>query len=235
MTAYDAEFAAILQEYIGLIKYAAKRYSVPGLLDKEDLVQEGMLILDQLLEDNEFDPTTPDFRRMFKTLLWHGLASKVSAFRAQKRDFRKLVYENDTDDEGGDTSGSWLVSSDPSPEQLSASIADAEVLRNFLETLLARLDDEAKGILQEILSEKSWEEIPEQYRCTELEDEYTRVPKRKVTGYALAGSLGIPFIRFKRGLKRIRVAAVDVADEVGLEAIRQLDFYRRRKSHAELD
>ncbi len=64
-------FKTALLEYEGLIWSAARRYHIPGLLDPEDLYQEGCIILAEMLRDGTFEAESIDFQKMFKTKLWH--------------------------------------------------------------------------------------------------------------------------------------------------------------------
>lgn len=90
----DEVFLQKLREFEGLIRYASRRYHIPGVLDPDDLYQEGLLILDKMLCDDYayvLDPDSIDFKKMFKTELWHGLWKVLQKCKTQKRDWKKLI------------------------------------------------------------------------------------------------------------------------------------------------
>lgn len=82
----------VLEEYEGLIRYAADRYSANGSNSRyteEDLYQEACIAILDTLED--FDPGTEDFRKMFKTIMFRRLMDIRNYQNHSKRDERKDV------------------------------------------------------------------------------------------------------------------------------------------------
>ncbi len=268
---HTAVFTRKLKEYESLIRYASRRYQIRGVLDPDDLYQEGLLILDKMLRpgvhdyEHEFDPDSVDFRKMFKTELWHGLWKVLQKCKAQKRDWKKIVHKDysqleknasrsgrcgaPTDDQVGlDLVGSLSDasyvggSSDRSlsdklagdvfshglnPEQQLEAREYIEDLDEFIDTLICRLDDEARVVLSELLYPRDWDEIPDDCKTNGYEDEYWRVPKR-VPQHVLARMLDWPLIRVRRSISRIRKHAAAIGEELNMPRV-AAGFKKRKR------
>jgi hypothetical protein len=106
----------------------------------------------------------------------------------------------------------------------------------FVSRLCERLDDDSRVILAEILYPRSPEEIPEEYIKTVKGDEPWRKPRKYISRHVLADILGLPRIRVRRAVKKIKKAATQVAQELELNSVAQvgLDWLAKRKHRGEL-
>jgi len=192
----------------------------------------------------DFDPESDDFRKMFKTELWHGLWKVLQKFKTQKRDWKRLVQKDYSDLESRAASDSWasdpgdpdvgeeILSGKLTPFQRLETLEDISELDEFIDTLVHRLDDEARVLLSEILYPRSWDEIPQEYKTNGTEDEYWRVPK-KIPQHVIARMLGWPLIRVRRALSRIRKQAAALGEEQGNPRIAAGIKKRKRRSNVE--
>lgn len=229
---YTSTFLKKLREYERLMKFASYRYSVPGL-DPDDMYQEALLILDKMLRKYDFDPDSSDFRKMFKTELWHGLWNVMHRYKVSKRSWKKVVHfdYHDLDTKGPLDSRVSIeaVSSNSTPEtHVIASQANKEI-EKFIQTLTERLDDDAQRVLAEILNPKSWDEIPEEFKENQFGDDYWRTPKKKVPLHVIAYMLDWSHIRVRRAMRRIRREAKELGGELGLPLISAAKSRHRRK------
>lgn len=231
MKPYEALFIRKLQEWEGLIKFASRRYSVPGVLDPEDLYQESLIILDNMFRKYDFEPDSDDFRKMFKTELWHGLWHVLQRTKASKRDWKRLVPKDYSDMENESTCGDRDVApghvmSTDNPELAYAEKEAHEAVDKLIDLLVERLDDEAKVILNEMLHPRSWDDIPEEFKFTGREEVYWRTPKH-IPQHTIAEVLGWPLIRVRRAAKRVRRQAKALGEELGLDILAAVEFQRR--------
>lgn len=223
-----------LQEYKPLIKYAARRYSIPGVAGAEadDLYQEGCLILDWMVRHSQFEVDSHDFRKMFKTKLWHGLADTLKSHKRKKNDYRKVVYyeqrREDLDGEAQakelsaqdlETSLQSIRGSERDPEQAALDYEQMLKVERFIEILTARLDSDARKMFYELLYPKSWDEIPEEYHRTSQGDVHWRKPRKKIPQHVIADMLGWSVMRVRRSTGRLRREAAAVAEELGFEGV----------------
>lgn len=214
-----------LKEYESLMRYAARRYRIQGVLDPDDLYQEACVILYRMFLKYDFDENSVDFRKMFKTELWHGLSKVLHRFKTKKRDHTKPVRGNaETLENEGLVS--FCDQGHPSPEDQVIQNESVAEVDKFLETLIMRLDDEALVVLYELLYPRSWLDVPDSYKANVFDDKYWRAPK-KVPQHVVAGVLGLPLIRVRRTIKRIRREAVRVGEELGLKGVAALGFTRK--------
>lgn len=233
------------KEFSGLIRYAAKRYQIPGLLDKEDLQQEALIILDEFVKSDRFHPDTDDFRKMFKTTLWHGLSNVLRAHKTQKRDYRKKLHQDfsELEQRMSDFEGTNLrialdlgfgeaLSIQANPEEFSIAMEKIAELDMFLKQLEGILDKDAKVVLQEILVPRSWDEIPEYCKVNTSGDEYWRTPRKKVPQQVIARYLDWPLIRVKRAIKRIRRKATEIESSIGSQFIDSTGLKARRRRYS---
>lgn len=245
----SALFDRKLQKYDRLIRYASYRYALPGVLEHEDLYQEGLIILATFIKSDRFDPDSIDFEKMFKTELWHGLSHHLHKFKTAKRDFKKIIPHDYSDLEryacrrpslqrskmlglGSYAQNkisieSFYCHADPQEAiELRESMAR---INGFVKLLVSRLDEEAIEILEEILDPTPWEDIPEYLKSTQHDDLYWREPKKKVPQHIIARMMDLPLIRVRRAIKRIKRAALDVGDELGFQllAAAGINFERR--------
>lgn len=223
---YCDEFMDKLKEFDSLIRYAAHRCRIPGVLDPEDLYQEGLLILDRMFHDDYeyYLETDVDFRKMFKTELWHGLIKIINKHKAKRRDFKKVLNEDYIDierkvqmrEEGAPAVEAFQGNYDP--EQAFFVKEEADQVELFMDKLVERLDDDANVVLQELMYPTDWEDIPEVFKWTATDGVYERMPKR-VPLHIIAELLGWPHIKVRRAVKRIRKASQELAPEMGFDLI----------------
>ena len=220
-------FVQKLKEHESLIRYAAKRYRIQGVVEPEDLYQEGLMILHQMIDKYDFDPYSDDFRKMFKTELWHGLWKMLRHSKATKRDHRATVVhdfqEPDYDEHGNHEHSkprlnAALASPDSQPDEAVSDQQHAARTVVFLHRLRASLDSEARDVLDYVLNPPTWDDVPPALRVTKEGDEYWKLPSR-IPQHVTAFMLGIPIIRFRRALKRIRKKAALIGDEEGLDLV----------------
>jgi len=241
VSSYSEEYLRKLREFDRLIRYAAFRYRIPGVLDSEDLYQEGLIILDKMFRKYNFHPDSDDFRKMFKTELWHGLWHVLQKYKQSKRDWRRVLnkdlstLELASDEESGNLHSDALHAFASSPEDHVRETQTNESLSLFLDTLVARLDDEARVVLSELLYPRSWSEIPEESKKNSSDDIYWRCPKKRIPRHILASILGFPKIRVRRAIKRIRSAALEVSTELGTDLVskaglRWLESRKKRRN-----
>ncbi len=237
----DDLFLRKLKEYEGLIRYASQRYRVPGVLEAEDLFQEGLCILNEMFGKYSFEPDSVDFRKMFKTELWHGLWKVLQKHKTQKRDWKRKLNADFSDLEriisndfrgARDLSTSYVghvgqdkifkpdaFQSTGDPEQDLILQQQQDIIEGFVDALIEKLDDDARIVLHELLYPRDWEDIPDEFKITgEWSDIYWRRPK-KVPQHVVAKLLGWPLIKVRRAIKRIRREAVAVGADLKLDFI----------------
>jgi hypothetical protein len=94
----NALVTQVYNQWKGLIHKAACRYEVPGKYDYDDAVQEAVLIIWDLLGGGEskhaWDHTGDEFRKVFKTVLFHKLCDSNRYWRTSKRNYRKEISLN---------------------------------------------------------------------------------------------------------------------------------------------
>lgn len=235
MEDYTELFLRKVEEWEGLIRFASHRYRIPGVLEPDDLYQEGLMILDDMFRKYDFEPDSDDFRKMFKTELWHGLWHVLQKYKTIKRDWRKVTPKDFADIErdlaSGEADGLPLdrVTCTFTPEEAYEIKESTENTERFIEMLVDRLDDEARVVLSELIYPRTWDEIPDKYKCTGNDEVYWRVPK-KVPQHVLADLLGWPLIRVRRAITRIRKHAKALGVEVGFEEMASAQIGRRKKN-----
>lgn len=233
-----AEFQQKLKEFNKLIRFASYRYRIPGVLDSEDLYQEGLLILSTMFTKYDFDSSSLDFRKMFKTELWHGLNKIMQKQKQKKRDYRKKAnydYSYHTlasDDEKNAVDSNVAASS---PEENATCNEDANEAVDFVMRVRERLDREGQLVLDELMNPREWDDVPEEFRREPWGGVYWREPRNGVPRHIIADMLGIPRIRLKRTVKKVRKVAAEVAEELGMSqlqiaAFKVLEGKKRKKN-----
>ena len=160
----------LAKEYKALIQNAAQRYTIEGKYDTEDAEQECITLLWEMLCDG-WDPTTVDFRKLYKTRMWHRLMDRTNWLTRPCRDCRRNTtlyfyrgttvhdYECTTVD-GEDLSrcdNPKYSSRNPkhyaakwSPERDPADIAEE---KDFIEVFMSKLEGEELQVFTAILSD----------------------------------------------------------------------------------
>lgn len=226
---HTKQFNEKVQEYNRLIWYAARRYRIQGVLDPEDLYQEGLIILDKMFREYDFHPDSPDFRKMFKTELWHGLHHVLQRHKAEKRDHRNTVLGEDVSELIESSEGDmWDRPRPETPEQKIFAGLEIERVDEFIETLYQQLDWEAQVVLREIINPRSWEEIPESCRTTKNDEPVWRKFKQ-IPQHVIANILDWPLIAVRRAIKRIRKTAKLLARDSGFKLLAAVDLNKRKR------
>ena len=96
----DERFGEIADRWYPLIYRGAFEYSVPGKLDTEDLVQEGLMLLHseikkRVVELQMWEVASQDFEKYFKSALFHRFVDLKRTLAASKRDYKKEVRATD--------------------------------------------------------------------------------------------------------------------------------------------
>lgn len=231
MTQADV-FSKKLKEFDKLIRYASWRLKRDGVIEAQDLYQEGLLLLNKMFS-TRFDPDSVDFRKMFKTELWHGLKHIVHDRKATKRglqfrngmvnvdDLNVHLMEKRPMADSLKRDVSVYTEEMTSHENGELSYLETETQKQidyFLEELTHRLDDEARIVLLELLQPREWSDIPEDQRVTKEGDEHFRLPS-KVPQATIARYLGMSSTGLRRAVKRIREAAVQLHEDLDLRIV----------------
>lgn len=245
-TSREDVFLKKVKEYDSLIRYAAKRYKISGVVDPDDLYQEGLFILDECVRKSSFEPDSSDFRKMFKTKLWHGLGKAIHKRKAKKRTWKKILNEDFSQLErlvsrSHDYSSSSelgasvedFYSAKLNPEQSLELREEVNEVDKFLELLVDRLDDDARIVLYELLYPREWSDIPEDCIANAFGDEYWRVPK-KIPKAVIARAMDWPLTKFRRAVSRVRKQSKILGEELGIDIIvaAKAKRSRRRKRNA---
>lgn len=224
------EFLKKKDHFERLIQFCAKRLHIPGVLDQEDLYQEGLLILNAMFVKYDVSPDSEDFNKLFKTELWHRLTNITLFYKRSKRDYRKIDHSVKTkaDREDSDFEGrnpmylkflEDLHDEGLTPEDAAIENQESVMCEEVLDMLNERLDDESLEVLFELVVPRDADEIPLDAMTTQRGDAYWRRPRKSIPKHTLARMLGMPSIRIRRAIKRIKVAVLEVADELGAEKI----------------
>ena len=215
----DENFLKKLAEFEPLIWYAAKRYEVRGRLPAEDLYQEGLLALDDTLEQHwQHDPESHEFNRAFKSRLWHRMSHCLRHHNTESRDWKKEV-RSFVNEEGDEISPLENVPQTTFPDpDITLRVRDVlRYLHAIKEDLIDQAlkasiwgnsADDALQILQIIMA--SDDEIPDSMR-----DMYERIPSR-LTKTVLVELTGWDIMKVRRGLNRLRTTAKKLAPSYGI-------------------
>lgn len=201
-------FAARKAEYEGLLKYAAQRYSVPGVLDFDDVYQLSQTILLNFVTEQppEILNSPEDFRKLFKTALFHDLINEVNKTKAQCRDWRRQVSSTGSTSDGEEFSLlDLLPSGDADPEACYEQVESQERANEFFLALANRLSDDGKLLLLELVNPR---DVP-----AELRAQYKRAPMSQTSTWLLSQYLGWPCPKVTRELKKLRDTSWDLMSE----------------------
>jgi len=165
---------------------------------------------------------------MFKTELWHGLWHVLHRCKAQKRDWKKLVNIEDLNLEEDESSIDYIVAVPVlDPEEKLRLQQKQENVTDFVETLLLRIDDISKNVLNELLN-TTWEEVPDYMKFTASGLPYLSIEYRSmIPNHIIAELLDIPVSHVRRSIKRIRREAIELAKELGLDKMSKAQVSRR--------
>lgn len=185
------------REFHSLLRGAAHYYAVPGVLDPDDLYQQGLVLLDRMFTQRDLYPDSPDFRKLFKTELWHGLSNQCGKERAQCRDWRRRISETQGELGADDEYTLWDLLPAPAltPEAALEWAQSAQRVQAFLADMYLVLDPAGRALLQELME-------PTEVEAAVLAT-YQRVPSKPST-QMLARKLHWSQTRVKRVLATIR-------------------------------
>ncbi len=211
-------------EYEPLLWYAARRFEIPGILPREDLYQEGLIVLDELLTETIVNhPDSGDFTRSFKTRLFHRMSEKLKPHKTQKRDWKKelrdLLFKDERDNDGTVSIFNRIPQSTfPSPDHLSELLA----LQQYLDALESDLKqasltgqlwgnsaDDALEVLHLVID-------PDLKIPKEISSIYERFPTA-LTKPLLSELTGWDRNKVRRALRRLRKHARELAPKFGIE------------------
>lgn len=221
-------FMSKLREYDRLIRFASRRLTIQGVVDPDDLYQEGIHILDKFVSETQFDANSVDFRKLFKCHLWHGLINKMNYAKAKKRDHTKTAYISAIEDSDNESSDSFMLerSADAlildslqdrtTGEDRLMQVEAAQAVEDFIERLIDRLDAAQQRVLQAVISPPEWEQISAAAQTTVSGFVYLRTP-RSMPQQVLASFLGVPLSRFRKDLRAIRRTATQLQEDIGVE------------------
>ena len=94
------DFSRVADRWYSLIFKGALAYSIPGRLDPEDLVQEGLILLHEtitsmVIEQERWEVDSFEFEKYFKSSLYHRFVDKQRVHQSKKRNYRNEVHESD--------------------------------------------------------------------------------------------------------------------------------------------
>ena len=129
--------ATITRKWHDLRKYihgTAKRFAIPGKVDEEDLLSEGLFLIAEVLDRYpQMDFTSEDFDKILKRSIRLGIIDRVRGFYTQMRDPARETVLNESD-------GSARVLVCPNFFWLTAVDAQAIVdFKDFCEAVDVRL------------------------------------------------------------------------------------------------
>jgi hypothetical protein len=209
-------FETKLKQYENLIHGAAWRYAIPGILDQDDLYQEGCMILLKMLTHSSLNKDSVDFSKMFYTELAHGMGMLQRKQLTYKRGWnvvnRSLNFVEWLDVCENANQNTFL---EKDPHILLAQERQQQ-LNHFFDQLLLILDDRAKVVLFELANPRAWEDIPEADRLTLTGKKYTRLPE-SVPFHITAKLLGWSLVTYSRTVQRVKHTIVMLSGELGNE------------------
>jgi RNA polymerase sigma factor (sigma-70 family) len=215
----DEYFVLKLREFEPLLWYAANRFEIPGVLWKEDLYQEGLLALEESLDQCVDHPETLQFTRYFKSYLFHRMSDCLRRHKRHCRDWRREVREVLGDSEDPEVNPLARVPQDtyPSPDYA----LEMEAVRKYLEAVTNDLERAAReGSIWGNSAEDALElvkiltdpdlEVPEEVHAL-----YERVPAH-LSHTILAEITGWDAMKVRRALRRLRKHAISLAAAYGV-------------------
>lgn len=206
-----SDFEKKLEMFQWVIKFASRRFEIPGELDRSDLVQEGMLVLNDCVQEYEVEVVDElSFQKLFKTRLYHRMSDLIRACKAQCRDFRvsdSVDWSGTPESMEGE--GSLALCEKIEGHVLDPSDYDGEHdMEVFLNALSEKLDFFQSRILFVLLNPPAQSDMPEHLQQSTL--------KKELSVYTMASILGAPYSDVKRELRHLRAKASEVAHELGI-------------------
>ena len=152
----DQQFSDLYSQWSSYLFAAAQRMSIPGKLDSEDQNAEAVELLWSYATETEHDLTSDDFRKEFKTRLWHRLTDNVRRMRAGRRDVTREINVDQMGSDGLAESDASYWTSGPESVHLSElssedDPADIVEAKDSLRVLYSLLDQRDASLLTEML------------------------------------------------------------------------------------
>ncbi len=228
-------FESKLKEFENLIWYVARRYHIAGVLDVEDLFQEGLLILDSMFDKYSCHPDSVDFRKLFKTELWHGLSKALRKHKTQKRDYRiaesfeSIIFaEPDSTTRAVGYKEQDLNLECESSESSYLENQEHQEIIDLVSKLFSRLNEDEQTVLDLLINPMDWDEIDPSFQTTMDGLEYYRVPVNPPQ-HSIAGTLGWSLTYYKQTLLSVRKSVKLVSKEYGFDLFKDAGLGKRRK------
>jgi RNA polymerase sigma factor (sigma-70 family) len=220
MSNRDDAFTIKLQQYDSLLWYVSKHYEIEGVLPREDLYQEALIVLDETVEVDEEHIRSDEFARELRNNLKYRLANARRHLSRDKRDWRRLLALTDGSAWGGTAEEptpagvtstmshspskgcpEFIATIDleeqPNPETIVIETEESLKAQAFIGDLIERVDPTSQQVLNSLLADDLPDEVASRYR---------RLPKH-TSQEMLAQMLGWDRSKVKRALERIRKAA----------------------------
>lgn len=217
-TGQGESFLRKVGEYEPLLHYAAKRFEIPGVLNWEDLYQEGMIALEETFDYHwTRDPDSEEFTKAFKSRLFHRMHEVLRKYKTQSRDWRKELHATlDMDDED-DIFNKIPQRTFPPPDH-NLHVQDLNKYVGELQESLREASRKAVGYstffvdaieLLNLITDPNLE-LPE-----DITDCYDRVPTEGFSNTILAELTGWDVMHVRRAMKRLRRHARVLSEKYG--------------------
>lgn len=195
MSVSESRFVLFLERFKRLIEYASVRYSIDGILEKEVLYQEGLIVLYEILDIYDGKADDEEVCRRFKAALFYKMLDQVKFYKCRCRDWKLTVNNNATDEEVD------LISSCVEDDYYLSpyEYMEHKNLEKFFDYLVCELieerDDEALVVLNEIAFTRQIDK--------EIMDSFERFP-RNLSYQILSKVLNKNYGVVRGALNRIR-------------------------------
>lgn len=227
----DSEYEDCLRrkekDFRSLLRFAAKRYEIKGILPFEDLYQEGLIALHDTLEYHwDMDPDSDNFSRAFRYRLFHRLAKELRRYRTKSRDYKCCESLSSEDESSIPRFKNKLVDYVNTPDRS----LEVSALRKYISALE---DDLERASLTGSIWGNSADDGLEIFRLFKDYDgplgddvSYERV-HRRMNNPAICRITGMDLMKVRRALRRLRKHAMTLAPQYGVDVPREK---QRRKS-----
>jgi len=214
MARNEQQFNKQAKKYNRKLRRIAENLKIPGVLDPDDLFQEGLIILDRVLNEYNFDPESTDFEKYFKTAAYHRMITLQRYHQAKMRNWKKTVVESgckSRDDEGPAFFLDTLPSANCTPEEYLMYSDSETKAANFRADLIELLPMETVELLIELIDPTPMSE-------NEVKAYFHRIPSnisRSRPTWLIAQQLKWSRSKVRRHMLKIREAAASLAPLYG--------------------
>lgn len=219
---YDDEYLIKkLKTFEKLIWFAAKRFSIPGVLQPDDLYQEGLIALEETLAESLDHPDSAEFSRTFKSRLFHKILHILRRHKTASRDWRLEVRDVlNASEDGTLTSIFDTIPADDNsnPEyivsnnQLSEFVIDLrrELKKESVKgSIFGNSYDDALEVLDIVINYDPMT-VPEEVVLT-----YERVPGH-LSSAMISEITGWDIMKVRRALSKLRKEAAKICPKYGI-------------------